>query len=54
MTAEGQIQALLQISRKEQATFAKLPLAQKRQVARKNLRSMGITTKNGKLAPAFK
>ena len=54
MTPSGQLTRLLELSRQQRRQFAKLPAAQKRKAAQKELRSLGILTKSGQLAPAFR
>jgi len=54
MTAATQVDLLLKMARRQLTAFKKLPLAQKKRVAQKNLRAAGIVTKSGKLAAAYK
>ena len=54
MPATSQLARILELSRQRRRKFAKLPDEQKRQVATKELRSLGMLTKGGQLAPAFR
>ena len=54
MNATGQFARLLELSRKQRQDFAKLPAVKRRKIAQKNLRALGILTRSGELAPAFR
>jgi hypothetical protein len=48
------LSTLLELSRKQRHDFAALPDRQKKTVAERELKKLGVLTKSGKLAAAFR